>query len=204
MLEEVERLTRLAEQLLFLCREDAGLIPLAATTVRLDDLVADAVEHMRAVAEAKGLTLQCDHPEACPIRGDADHLRRLHFNLLDNAIKFTPAGGTIRVTVDRSDGEARVVVQDAGIGIPAEHLPHLFQRFYRVDPARGGEADGIGLGLAICRSIAEAHGGHIRIDSIVGQGTRATLAVPLQTPAPAAAWNHELPVQDNGRTNRSP
>jgi len=204
MLEEVERLTRLAEQLLFLCREDAGLIPLEAIVMRLDDLVADAVEHMRAVADAKGLTLHCDRLAACPIRGDADQLRRLFFNLLDNAIKFTPAGGTIRVTLDRADGEARVVVEDAGIGIPAEHLPHLFQRFYRVDPARGGETDGTGLGLAICRSIAEAHGGHIRIDSIVGQGTRATLALPLQTPAKVAAWNHELPVHDNGRTNRSP
>jgi heavy metal sensor kinase len=204
MLEEVERLTRLAEQLLFLCREDAGLISLAATTVRLDDLVADAVEHMRAVAEAKGLTLQCDHLAACPIRGDADHLRRLLFNLLDNAIKFTPAGGTIRVTLDQSDGEAQVVIEDAGIGIPAEHLPHLFQRFYRVDPARGGETDGTGLGLAICRSIAEAHGGHIRIESIVGQGTRATLAVPLQAPATVAAWNHELPIQDNGKAKHSP
>jgi heavy metal sensor kinase len=196
MLEEVERLTRLSDQLLFLCREDAGLIPLAAATIPLDDLVADAVEHMRAVAEAKGLTLQRDRLAACPIRGDADQLRRLFFNLLDNAIKFTPAGGTVRVTLDRSDGEASVVVEDAGIGIPAEHLPHLFQRFYRVDPARGGETDGTGLGLAICRSIAEAHGGRIRIDSTVGQGTRATLALPVQAPATVAAWNHERPAQD--------
>jgi heavy metal sensor kinase len=205
MLEEVERLTRLAEQLLFLCREDAGLIPLAATTMRLDDLVRDAVEHMRVVAEAKGLTLDYAHRAACPIRGDADHLRRLLFNLLDNAIKFTPAGGTIRVTLDRSDSEARVIVEDAGIGIPAEHLPNLFKRFYRVDPSRGRETDGTGLGLAICRSIAEAHGGHIQIDSTLGQGTRATLAMPLhlQPSATVAAWTMELPDQDNGRATRS-
>ena len=178
MLEEVERLTRLAEQLLFLCREDAGLIPLSATMMRLDDLVRDAVEHMGVVAEAKGLTLQCDHPEACPIRGDADHLRRLHFNLLDNAIKFTPAGGMVSVTLERSDGEARVIVEDAGVGIPPEHLPHVFERFYRVDPARNGEVEGTGLGLAIAQSIAEAHGGSIEMESTVAVGTRAILTLP--------------------------
>jgi heavy metal sensor kinase len=181
MLEEVERLTRLAEQLLFLCREDAGLIPLAATTMRLDDLVRDAVEHMGVVAEAKGLTLECPHLAVCPIRGDADQLRRLLFNLLDNAIKFTPAGGTVRVALERSDGAARVVVEDAGIGIPPEHLPHVFRRFYRVDPARGPDLGGTGLGLAIAHSIAEAHGGSFTIESRVGVGTRVILTLPAKS-----------------------
>jgi heavy metal sensor kinase len=189
MLEEVERLTRLAEQLLFLCREDAGLIPLAATRMQLDDLVRDAAEHMSVVAAAKGLTLEWGRLAACPIRGDADQLRRLLFNLLDNAIKFTPAGKIVRVALEQSEGEARIVVEDTGIGIPAEHLPHVFKRFYRVDPARGQEMDGTGLGLAIGRSIAEAHGGHLTIESTVGQGTRVTVAVPMRTSAAGAAWN---------------
>src|SRR4029077_11521060 len=119
MLEEVERLTRLAEQLLFLCREDAGLIPVATTMVRLDDLVRNAAEHMSVVAEAKGLTLEWGQPAASPVRGDADQLRRLLFNLLDNAIKFTPAGGTVCVTLERSGGSARVVVEGAGGGMTA-------------------------------------------------------------------------------------
>jgi heavy metal sensor kinase len=178
MLEEVERLTRLADQLLLLCREDAGLMPLSATMMRLDDLVRDAVEHMGVVAEAKGLTLECSRVAACPLRGDADRLRRLFFNLLDNAIKFTPAGGMVSVTLERLDCEARLVVEDAGIGIPPEHLPHVFERFYRVDPARDGEVGGTGLGLAIARSIAEAHGGSIELESAVGVGTRAILTLP--------------------------
>jgi heavy metal sensor kinase len=180
MLEEVEWLTRLADQLLFLCREDAGLIPPSASMMRLDDLVRDAVEHMGVVAEAKGLTLECALLAVCPIRGDADQLRRLLFNLLDNAIKFTPAGGMVSVTLERSDGEARVIVEDAGVGIPPEHLPHVFERFYRVDPARNGEVEGTGLGLAIAQSIAEAHGGSIEMESTVGMGTRAILTLPAE------------------------
>jgi heavy metal sensor kinase len=180
MLEEVERLTRLADQLLFLCREDAGLIPLSPTMMRLDDLVRDAVEHMGVVAEAKGLTLTCSHVAACPLRGDTDRLRRLLFNLLDNAIKFTPSGGTVSVMLERSNSEARVIVEDAGIGIPPEHLPHVFERFYRVDPARDGEVEGTGLGLAIARSIAEAHAGSIGMESTVGVGTRAILTLPVE------------------------
>jgi two-component system, OmpR family, heavy metal sensor histidine kinase CusS len=178
MLEEVEYLTRLGEQLLFLCREDAGLIPLVTTTLRLDVLAREAVDHMRVVAEAKDLALDCTHLEVCSIPGDADQLRRLIFNLLDNAIKFTPPGGHVSVAVKNLAGAARVIVQDAGIGIPPEHLPNIFDRFYRVDPARGRDTDGTGLGLAICRAIAETHGGHLEIDSKVGKGTTATLSIP--------------------------
>ena len=100
------------------------------------------------------------------------------FNLLDNAIKYTPSGGTIAVRVTCPDGRAQVEVADTGIGIAPEHLPHIFERFYRVDPARSRESDGTGLGLAICRSIAEAHGGTIAVESTVGRGTRVTLTLP--------------------------
>jgi two-component system heavy metal sensor histidine kinase CusS len=203
MLEEVERLTRLAEQLLFLCREDAGLIPVATTMVRLDDLVRNAAEHMSVVAEAKGLTLECGQPAACPVRGDADQLRRLLFNLLDNAIKFTPAGGTVCVTLERSDGSARVVVADAGIGILPEHIPHVFERFYRVDPARGQESGGTGLGLAIGRSIAEAHGGQLQIESTISQGTRATLTLPVPSSAASETGDHRARGRDGDRANGS-
>jgi signal transduction histidine kinase len=185
---------------------EAGRLEIEPSPFVLRECLEEAVGILTAKAQGKGLALSFRVADDVPgaIESDAARLRQILVNLLDNAIKFTPAGGTIRVALDRSDGEARVVVEDAGIGIPAEHLPHLFQRFYRVDPARGGKTDGTGLGLAICRSIAEAHGGRIRIDSIVGQGTRATLAVPLQEPPSVAAWNHELTVQDNGRTNPSP
>jgi two-component system heavy metal sensor histidine kinase CusS len=187
VLEEVERLTRLAEQLLFLCREDAGLVPLVMKGVRLDEVVREAADHMSVVAEAKGLTIEGGDLASCPIRADAEQIRRLLFNLLDNAIKFTPTGGTVRVGLERSDGHARLTIADTGVGIPAEQIPHVFERFYRVDPARGRDTDGTGLGLAICRSIAEAHGGRVEIESTVGLGTRAILTLPAR-PGAGEPW----------------
>jgi signal transduction histidine kinase len=133
---------------------------------------------MQAVAGARGLTLHVGDLTPCVVQGDEDQLRRLLFNLLDNAIKYTPAGGTITVRGACPDGQVLVEVTDTGIGIAAEHLPHLFERFYQVDPARSRETDGTGLGLAICRSIAEAHGGRIAVESTVGRGTRVTLTLP--------------------------
>jgi heavy metal sensor kinase len=177
-LEELERLSRLAEQLLFLCRGDAGLVPVASEPVDLHDIVADVAEHMQVVAEEKGVTLHAEGVAPCPIQGDEDQLRRLFFNLLENAIKFTPARGTVRVETTLSDAEAKIVVTDSGVGIPPEHLPHVFQRFYRVDPARAPDIGGTGLGLAIARSITEAHEGAIAIESTVGVGTRVILTFP--------------------------
>jgi signal transduction histidine kinase len=139
---------------------------------------------MGVVAAQKGQTITVDLPPACPVAGDADQLRRLLFNLLDNAVKYTPIGGAITVRSQCLGEHVRVVVGDDGIGIAAEHIPHIFDRFYRVDPARGREAtEGIGLGLAICRSIVEAHGGCIDVESHVGRGTRVTFTLPASRSA---------------------
>jgi heavy metal sensor kinase len=178
VLEEVERVTRLAEQLLFLCREDAGIIPPLAEEIRLDNVVRETAEHMSVVAQAKGVALELGALESCLVRGDSDLLRRLLFNLLDNAIKFTPTGGMIRAGLAQSNGSAVVEVADTGSGIAPDHLPRVFERFYRVDPARGQDGEGAGLGLAICRAIAEAHGGHLAIESELGRGTRVTATIP--------------------------
>lgn len=182
MLEEVERLTRLAEQLLFLCREDAGLVPHLRRPLHLDEVVQDVADHMRVIAAGKGVSLLSEQFAPCEMVGDQDQLRRLLFNLMDNAIKFTPEGGAVSVRGERHDDRFRVVVADTGIGIPAEHLPHVFERFYRVDPARGQEIDGTGLGLSISRSIAEAHGAELTIESTVGVGTQVFLTVPYGIP----------------------
>jgi two-component system, OmpR family, heavy metal sensor histidine kinase CusS len=187
VLEEVERMTGLAEQLLFLAREDAGLVPSSVGEARLDELTGAAMEHLRVVAAEKGLTLESTGLEACLVRADAGQLRRLIFNLLDNAIKFTPAGGAVRVGLRRSVEGVVLEVADTGVGIPAEHVPRVFERFYRVDPARGREAEGTGLGLAICRAIAEAHGGKVEIESEVGRGTRALLTLPAR-PVAGESW----------------
>ena len=197
-LEEVERLTHLAEQLLFLCREDAGLVRPADRPVRLEALVCDVADHMRAVADEKGLALAVEGTDPCPVRGDEGQLRRLLFNLLDNAIKYTPAGGSVAVRCRCIEGRALVTVRDTGVGIPAEHLPRIFDRFYRVDPARGGEAEGTGLGLAIGRSIAEAHGGSIAVESTVGRGTLVTLSLPAVPSGDEPAGVPEAPAQAVG------
>jgi signal transduction histidine kinase len=135
---------------------------------------------MRVVATERGVKLPAEGLAPCAVEGDEDLLRRLLFNLVDNAIKFTPSGGTVRIETIRGDVEAQIVVTDSGIGIPAEHLPNVFQRFYRVDSASRPDRDGTGLGLAIARSIAEAHGGSVAIESTVAVGTRAILTLPVK------------------------
>jgi two-component system, OmpR family, heavy metal sensor histidine kinase CusS len=180
LLEEIERLTRLVSHLLFLCREDTGVDVIDFQPVQLDAVVRDVGDHMTVAAREKGVDLVVDLRHACEVKGEADRLRQLFFNLLDNAIKYTPPGGKVTVDGDSSNGQAIVTVSDTGIGIPAEHLPHVFDRFYRVDSSRSPETDGTGLGLAICRSIAESHSGHLEIDSTFGSGTRVTLVLPIQ------------------------
>ncbi len=181
LLEEIERLTRLVSHLLFLCREETGVAPNVFCTVRLDSLVRDVSEHMEVAAREKGLALVVDLEHACEVQGEPDRLRQLVFNLLDNAIKYTPSGGTVAVGCEpsTSTGQVRVVVSDTGIGISNDHLPHVFERFYRVDSSRSSEIEGNGLGLAICLSIAESHAGTLSIESTFGKRTRVTLALPM-------------------------
>ncbi len=173
LLEEIERLTRLVSQLMFLCREDTGIERKNLKQVRLDDLVREVGDHMQVAAQEKAVSLTLDLQESCEVVGDSDRLRQLFFNLLDNAIKYTPSGGGVLIKGEPANGETCITVTDTGIGIPLDHLPHVFERFYRVDPSRSPESEGTGLGLAICRSIAEAHSGRIEIDSTVGSGTRS-------------------------------
>jgi two-component system, OmpR family, heavy metal sensor histidine kinase CusS len=176
LLEEVERLSRLVSQLLFLCREDVGLQTGPRRAVRLDEVVCEVVGHMQIMAQEKAVTLEVDCSRPCVVQGDQDRLRQLFFNLLDNAIKHTPPGGVVRVRDGSSNGRAEIVVADTGVGIPTEHLSHVFDRFYRVDPARGAEG-GTGLGLSICRSITDAHQGRLHIESLEGQGTTVTFSL---------------------------
>jgi heavy metal sensor kinase len=178
LLEEIERLSRLVAQLLFLCREDGGLEMGRRQQVRLDEVVQQVSDHMEVIAHEKGVNLEVEHFRRCVVQGDHDRLRQLLFNLLDNAIKYTPPGGSVTVKDESADGRSQIVVSDTGIGIPAEHLPHVFDRFYRVDPGRSAEG-GTGLGLSICRSIADAHQGQLLIESRAGQGTVVTLTLPV-------------------------
>jgi heavy metal sensor kinase len=178
ILEECDRLARLTDQLLFLSREDARPTDQAACPVRLTALLADVTETMRPLAEAKSLNLQQVLKDEARVRGDESRLRQVFYNLLDNAIKYTPAGGTITVESACEDHHVFINVRDTGIGIPAADLPHVFDRFYRVDKARSREHGGTGLGLSIARSIVESHGGSIELISEAGLGTTCTVKLP--------------------------
>ncbi|MFN8495761.1 MAG: ATP-binding protein [Caldilineaceae bacterium] len=173
--EETDRLRSMVEDLLRLARGDVRKNT-TRERVDLSLLLMDVSDSMAPLAEAKGLTLTCTVPAELTVQGDTDDLIRLFVNLLDNAVKYTEQGA-ITVTA-RTDAHCiRVMVSDTGIGIPPEHLPHIFDRFYRVDSARTSQ--GAGLGLALALEIARAHGGDIQVDSTTGQGTTFTVNFPI-------------------------
>ena len=180
IVRETARLGGLAGDLLTLARADAGERPIGREPLYLDDAAAGAVDAVRALAQHKTVGVDVGTFEEARIIGDAALVRQLLLIVLDNAIKFTPAGGRVRLDVATVDGRAAVVVTDTGIGIPAAQLPHVFERFYRGDQARR-EAEGAGLGLAIARWIADAHGARIDIGPAPGggAGTRVTISFPV-------------------------
>jgi heavy metal sensor kinase len=171
ILEECGRMARLIDQLLTLAREDAGALGNKDEIVDLAALASNAVDALRPLAEAKGVVLETAFVHAPSFPGDLGRLRQVVINLLDNAIKYTEPGGKVSVRVSEQDGRTRLIVEDSGIGIPPEHLPYVFDRFYRVDKARSREMGGTGLGLSIARSIVAAHGGTIELTSRTGVGT---------------------------------
>jgi heavy metal sensor kinase len=190
LLEELGRMSRLTDQLLTLSRRDAGVEQFDPAPLDLHSLVAGVVDTMQPLAESNGLRLRLDGQGLVQVVGDAGRLRQVFINLLDNALKYTPAGGTVTVRVGQRDLSATVAVVDTGIGIPPEHLPHVFDRFYRVDKARTRAAGGTGLGLSIAQSIIKAHGGTIEITASPGQGTVCTVTLPILTSAqPGSRWD---------------
>jgi len=175
MQSEADRMARLVNDLLLLAQADAG-IQLQRELVEIDAIVRDVYQEGLALADGVELTL--DPPECTVVLGDADRLKQLLLNLVDNAIKYTPQGGQVHLSMTRSDGWVRIDVADTGIGIPPEDLPHIFERFYRVDKARSRKHGGTGLGLSIARWIAEAHGGRIEVESELGRGSTFTVWLP--------------------------
>jgi len=180
MEHEAQRLGRVVDDLLMLARADAGERPVERTRFFLDDMVLDAAQSVRTLAQAAGVTLTVDEFEETPIVGDARLVRELVVVLLDNAVKFTPAGGDVRVRVI-PDPEPTLTIVDNGCGIVAEQIAHVFERFYRGDAsrARGG---GAGLGLSIAQWIASVHDARLLLASEPGAGTRATVIFPRPIP----------------------
>ena len=187
VLEEVARLEHLVSGLLALSRLDAGDAQRESVDVNLGALAASTVDQMRLVAEDRGVQLQASELSPVTVRGDGSRLKQVIVNLLDNAIKFTPRGGIVSVRVQGRDDIGILEVRDNGIGIPAGDLPHVFDRFYRVDAARSREDGGAGLGLSIVRSICSAHGAEIEVDSASGSGSCFRLKFPLSARALGAA-----------------
>jgi heavy metal sensor kinase len=179
VLEEVARLEHLVSGLLALSRLDAGDAQREWVNVNLGELAANTVEQMRLVAEDRGVQLQPSTLSSITVRGDGSRLKQVIVNLLDNAVKFTPRGGSVSLRTQQRDHYGVLEVRDSGIGIPAEALPHVFDRFYRVDAARSREDGGAGLGLSIVRSICAAHGAEIEVDSVPGSGSCFRLIFPL-------------------------
>ena len=180
--EESERLTQLVESLLTLARADEGHLPLLVE-VDVDEVALDAAARIVERARRQGVTLSVAPSEGYTVRGDASLLTQLVLNLLDNALRHTPAGGRIGLAVESGDAGVVLRVADTGSGIPSEHLPRLFERFYRVDEARSRSMGGFGLGLAICEWIARVHAGTLTVESTVGVGTTFRLWLPLATAA---------------------
>ncbi|MFQ5804389.1 MAG: sensor histidine kinase [Candidatus Methylomirabilales bacterium] len=170
---------RFVDELLFLSRSEAGQIEYQMAQIELAPLLLEEVyDQSKGLALLKGVDLTLDLSGPIEIRGDPQRLRQLFLILVDNGIKYTAPGGEVRITHEIQSGSAAVFVSDTGIGIPADGLPHIFERFYRVEPERPRSEQGTGLGLSIARSIVEAHEGKISVHSTLGKGTTFTVLLP--------------------------
>jgi signal transduction histidine kinase len=172
-----ERMARMVSRLLALARADTAAVPMERNPVALAAVVNDVLAVVQPLAEQKRVTIETELG-AATVAGDRDRLTDLMTNLCSNAIQYNHEGGHVRVDVWPENGNAWIRVRDTGAGISAEDLPHVFDRFYRADKARTAHSGGAGLGLAIARSIVDAHGGRIELESVVGKGTEVTVRLP--------------------------
>jgi len=182
MLEEVQRLTDIVEGLVALSRLDAGEAKMEWVQVDLAELTATTADQMNLLAEDKDISVQCAPAQKVLVEGDRSRLKQVVVNLLDNAIKYTPGGGSIELNVSRQNGHAVLDVTDSGMGIPPDAVPHVFDRFFRVDKARSRNEGGAGIGLSIVKSICTAHGADVEVESTVGKGSRFRVKLPLAQP----------------------
>ena len=177
------------EDLLDVSRIITGKLLVKNETVNITELMNAAVSSVRAAADAKSIVVDLNIPERLPpISGDADRLHQVFWNLLSNAVKFTPLQGRIDVTVDQVNSHVEVTVRDTGVGIPAEFLPHVFERFRQADNGTTREGGGLGLGLSVVRYLVEAHGGRVRAQSAgAGHGSTFTIELPVKISASMAS-----------------
>ena len=183
--QEVAYMGEIIGKLLLLARSDAAEGPVNFQEINVKDLLKELSSDLASLAQEKGLVFTFGQLDDLTVKGDRVKLRQLFLNLLDNAIRYTPSGGAVSGSLVRKNGNAFVTICDTGVGIPAEHLPFVFDRFYRVDKARSQDDGGSGLGLAIANTIAKLHGGEIQVESQVGKGSAFYVTLPLSQPAQA-------------------
>ncbi len=177
---ESQRLSRLVDDLLNLARADAGRVQLRLEELYLNDLLAECCRSVQPLAAARQIDLKCRCAGDVPFRGDEGLLRRMVINLLDNAVRYTPPGGTVQATLEAQGPDVRIRIADTGIGIAPEASHRVFERFYRADPSRSREQDGFGLGLSIVKWIAESHHGQVELTSHPGSGSTFTVHLARQ------------------------
>ena len=177
-LEEIKYMSKVLEDLFVLSRSDENQVLLNYKRMDLRDLVEEVCRHAEILAEEKDISIVIAFLEQVKINGDEVRLRQMVWNILHNGIKYTQPGGELKVSLLKESGFALLSIKDTGIGIPEKDLPFIFDRFYRVDKARSKDEGGSGLGLSICRHIAEAHKGKIKVESKPGLGTRFKIHIP--------------------------
>ena len=188
MLNQTERLGRLVDQLLDLSKLESGEVPLQLEPMALAPAIEQVLSEFSVGRAVTDISLTADVPDDLGVEADGERIHQVLFNLVDNAVRFTPPGGAVTIRAWRDDDRVQIEVHDTGVGVAAEHLPRLFERFYRADPARSrDDGGGTGIGLAIARSIVEGHGGRITATSRPGNGATFTFDLPAAhaaVPAP--------------------
>jgi signal transduction histidine kinase len=177
--KEIDRLSAIVGDLLTLVRADGKSVKLDRSRMFLSDVVEDAAHRLRMLADKKSQTLNLELHEMGEIYADKARIDQVVYNLMENAVKYTQEGGTITVTLTKQGREAQLTIEDNGPGIPEDNLTHVFERFYRVDKARGRESGGTGLGLAIAQQMINLHSGTIQVESEEGKGTKFIVLLPL-------------------------
>jgi heavy metal sensor kinase len=181
-LQDIDRLSQIVRALLLLSQAESGQVVLQKTRLNVGETIRDLVEQFQIPAEAAGIHLTAEPSPECTLNGDRVQIERMITNLLSNALKFTPEGGRVTVSVRACEDHVEIAVEDNGCGVPPEHLPHIFDRFYRVTGSGTAPApeQGLGLGLSFVAWIAKAHGGTVEVDSSPGKGTRFTIKLPAE------------------------
>lgn len=178
--DEIDRLDNIVEDLLTLVQLDVPETKVTREDVDLSDIVGRIISKLNPLAREKQVEMNVSKPDTCPYYGDGDKLYQVFFNLVHNAIKYTPPEGAVCVTVECTDTLAKISVRDTGIGMDPKEIPHIFDRFYRVDKARSRATGGTGLGLSIAHKIVMLHGGRIEVESEIGEGSAFTVILPIQ------------------------